>query len=132
MWNYSDRYSVQLFEYPNNIQNTKYQILFAIEKIGIPNANATIRSNYLIVFKYRTIHHTLILNWPNWWPGVTRMEVLSCTYPVPGFQGGTVRHTAVTKMEKIRHGFGHYYSYTFYPICDKNGNKWHWHITSWY
>ena len=33
-----------------------------------------------------------------------------------GFQGGTVRHTTVTQMEKIRHGFGHYSSYTFYPI----------------
>ena len=31
-------------------------------------------------------------------------------------QGGTVRHTTVTKMEKIRHGFGHYSSYIFYPI----------------
>ena len=39
------------------------------------------------------------------------MEVLSSSKPVPGFQGGTV-----TKMEKIRHGFGHYSSYTFYPI----------------
>jgi hypothetical protein len=35
------------------------------------------------------------------------MEVLSSSNPVPGFQGGTVRHTAVTKIEKIRHGFGH-------------------------
>ena len=44
------------------------------------------------------------------------MQVLSSTKPVRGFQGGTVRHTTVTKMEKIRHGFGHYSSYTFYPI----------------
>ena len=43
------------------------------------------------------------------------MEVLSSSNPVPGFQGGTVRHTAVTKMEKIVHGFGHYSSYTFIP-----------------
>ena len=44
------------------------------------------------------------------------MEVLSSSKPVPGFQGGTVRHTTVTKMGEIRHGFGHYSSYTFYPI----------------
>ena len=45
------------------------------------------------------------------------MEVLSSSNPVPGFQGGTVRHTAVTNMEKIRYGFGHCSSYTFDPIC---------------
>jgi hypothetical protein len=44
------------------------------------------------------------------------MEVVSSSNPVPGFQGGTVRHTAVTKMKKKRHGFGHYSSYTFYLI----------------
>ena len=47
---------------------------------------------------------------------MTRLEVLSSCNPVPGFQGGAVRHTTVTKMEKIGHGFGHYSSYTFYPI----------------
>ena len=57
-----------------------------------------------------------ILIWPNWWPGVTRIEVLSSYKPVTGFQGGTVGQTAVTKMEKIRHGFCHYSSYTFCPI----------------
>ena len=49
MWNYSDRYSVQLFEYPNTIRGAKkpeYRILFGIEKIRIPNTNTTIRSNY--------------------------------------------------------------------------------------
>ena len=49
MWNYSDRYSVQLFEYPNTIWGAKkpeYRILFGIEKIRIPNTNTTIRSNY--------------------------------------------------------------------------------------
>ena len=29
---------------------------------------------------------------------------------------GAVGHTAVTKMEKKLHGFGHYSSYIFYPI----------------
>ena len=48
------------------------------------------------------------------------MEVLSSSKPVPGFQGGTVRHTTVTKMEKIRHGFGHFSSYTFYTIYVKD------------
>ena len=32
-------------------------------------------------------------NCPNWWPGVTCIEVLSSSNPVPGFQGGTVRDT---------------------------------------
>ena len=41
-----------VFEDPNTIQvakktNTKYQILFGIEIIQIPNTNITIRSNYL-------------------------------------------------------------------------------------
>ena len=31
---------------------------------------------------------------------MTRIEVLSSYKPVPGFQGGTVGQTAVTKMEK--------------------------------
>ena len=44
------------------------------------------------------------------------MRVLSSSNPVLGFQGGTVKHTAVTKMERISHGFGHYSSYKFYPI----------------
>ena len=48
---------------------------------------------------------------------MTRIEVLSSYKPVPGFQGGTVGQTAVTKIEKIRHGFGHYSFYTFCPIC---------------
>ena len=47
---------------------------------------------------------------------MTHIEVLSSYKPVPGFQGGTVGQTAVTKIEKIRHGFGHYSSYTFCPI----------------
>ena len=55
--------------------------------------------------------------WPNWWPGVTRIEVLSSYNPIPGFQEGTVRHTAVTNIEKIWHGLGHYSSYTLGPIC---------------
>ena len=51
MWNYSDRYSVQLFEYPNTIRvaknpNTEYRILLGIGKSQIPNTNTTIRSNY--------------------------------------------------------------------------------------
>ena len=48
---------------------------------------------------------------------MTRIEVLSSFKRVPGFRGGTVGQTAVTKMEKIRHEFGHYSSYTFCPIC---------------
>ena len=32
---------------------------------------------------------------------MTRIEVLSSYKPVPGFQGGTVGQTPVTKMEKI-------------------------------
>ena len=51
------------------------------------------------------------------------MEVLSSSKPVPGFQGGTVRHTKVTKMEKIRLGFGHYSSYTFHPIWVSTESK---------
>ena len=47
---------------------------------------------------------------------MTRIEGLSCFNSIPGFQGGTVMHTTVTKMEKKIHGFGHYSSYTFYPI----------------
>ena len=67
--------------------------------------------------KKRSPNYGDIWIWPNWWPGVTRIEVLASYNPIPGFQGGTVRHTTVTKMEKIRHGFGHYSSYTFYSIC---------------
>ena len=48
--------------------------------------------------------------WPNWWPGVTRIKVLSSYNPVQRFKRGTVRHTAVTKKKKIWHGFGHYSS----------------------
>ena len=52
MWSYLDRYSVQLFEYPNTIWgeknlNTEYRILFGIGKILISNTNTTIRSHYL-------------------------------------------------------------------------------------
>ena len=50
----------------------------------------------IIVWKYSDIWI-----WPNWWPGVTRIEVLSSYNSIPGFPGGTVRHTAVTKMEKL-------------------------------
>ena len=60
-----------------------------------------------------------ILIWPNWWPGVTRIEMLSSYNPISGFQGGTVRHTAVTKMKKIWHGLCHYSSYTLWPICEQ-------------
>ena len=64
---------------------------------------------------------------PNWWHGVTRIDVMSSYNPIPGFQGGgTVRHTAVTKIEKIWHGFGHYSSYTLWPIyiCLLNNLIW--------
>ena len=44
------------------------------------------------------------------------IQVLPSYNPVPGFKGGTVRYTAVTNIEKIWHGFGHYSSCTFYPI----------------
>ena len=47
-----------------------------------------------------------------------RIEMLSSYKPVPGFQGGTVGQTAVTKIEKIRHGLGHYSFNTFCPICE--------------
>ena len=43
--------------------------------------------------------------------------------PVQGFQGGTVGQTAVTKMEKIRHGFCHYSSYTFFPNVNLVSNN---------
>jgi hypothetical protein len=39
---------------------------------------------------------------------VTRIEVLSSYNPIPGFQGGTVRHTLVKKTEKKGHQIGHY------------------------
>ena len=56
-----------------------------------------------------------IWSWPNWWPGVTRIEVLPSYNPIPGFQVGTVRLT-VTKTEKIRHGSCNYSSYTLWSI----------------
>ena len=45
------------------------------------------------------------------------MEVLFSYNPIPGFQEGTVRHTTVTRIEKIWRGLGHYSSYTIWPIC---------------
>ena len=35
--------------------------------------------------------------------GVTCIEVLSSYNQIPGFQGGTLRHTLVTKTEKKGH-----------------------------
>ena len=63
--------------------------------------------------------HSDILIWPNWWPGVTSIEVLSSYQPVPGFQGGTVSHTSVTKMEKK----GHQISYITNIKKKKNQKK---------
>ena len=84
------------------LQSLKALLLFVKEQCGF----------------FPPLHHhrsCVLIPWPNWWPGVTRMEVLSSYKLVQGFQGGTVRHTTVEKIEKIRHGFGHYSSYKFYP-----------------
>ena len=48
---------------------------------------------------------------------MNHIEELSSYKAVPGFHGGTVGQTAVTKMEKVRHEFRHCSSYTFYPMC---------------
>ena len=42
--------------------------------------------------------------------------MLSRNNPIPGVHKGTVRHTEVTKIEKLWHGLGHYSSYTLWPI----------------
>ena len=73
------------------------------------------RSNDCLKLKKKKItawKYNDILIWPNCWPGVTRIEVLSSYKPVSGFQVGTVGQTAVTKIEKIKNGFCHYSSYT--------------------
>ena len=54
--------------------------------------------------------YAYILILPNWGSWVTRIEVLSSYNPIPGLQGGTVRHTSVTNMEKKGHQIGHYFS----------------------
>ena len=38
------------------------------------------------------------------------LGVPSSYNPIPGFQGGTVRHTLVTETEKKGHQIGHYFS----------------------
>ena len=67
MWNYSDRYLVQLFEYPNTIWGAKILRKFEY-RIWILLFGLTI----LIVFEYRIICHTLPKdNWVHfqylWW-----------------------------------------------------------------
>ena len=46
---------------------------------------------------------------------MTRIEMLSSYNPIPGFQGGTVRNTSVTKIEKKGHHIGHYFPRHFDP-----------------
>ena len=78
------------------------------------------RNDSLKFVKKRSQKSWDIWIWPNWWPVVTRIEVLPSYNPIPGFQEGTVRHTLVTKTEKKGHQISHFFPRHFNPyiyIC---------------